>query len=247
MFRALLLLTFCVFASLSSVIAQQNSEPLTNAAVIKLVHAGFKEKTLIAIIRSRPNKFELTADRLIELKRNNVSEHVILAMLGEAGMDISSADELGDDVFFEDGPKAKSRGSSSPDEGVSIFGSGGSSSSRMKGRGMNGANTGESQTTGSATVRIIRPPVEEGSAPVKLEKTPTLTNDSVIQLVEAGFSEGTIIKRIEQSPVDFDLSPSKLVDLRKRRVTEPVIAAMIAAMGETPTPKSNTPEKSQEN
>jgi hypothetical protein len=182
---------------------------------------------------------------LIELKRNNVSENIILAMLAEAGMEVPG-DELSDDQFFEDGLKSKSKGSASPDEGASIFGSGGSSRSRVKGRGMSGGNQGESQTTGSATVRIIRPPVEDGSAPVKLEKTPTLTNESVIQLVEAGFSEGTIIKRIEQSPVEFDLSPNKLVDLRKRRVTEPVIAAMMAAMGETPAPKSTTPEKSQE-
>ncbi len=39
------------------------------------------------------------------------------------------------------------------------------------------------------------------------KRTPTLTNDAIIDLVEAGFSEGTIIKRIESSPGDFDLSP----------------------------------------
>ena len=64
--------------------------------------------------------------------------------------------------------------------------------------------------SGSATVRIIKPPTEGGeSAAPKLEKTPTLTNEGVIRLVEAGFSEGTIIKRIEDSPVDFDLSPGQ--------------------------------------
>jgi hypothetical protein len=54
-------------------------------------------------------------------------------------------------------------------------------------------------------------------------------------LVEAGFSEGTIIKRIEASPVDFDLSPTKVAELQKRRVTEPIIAAMTAAMSEGDT------------
>ena len=48
---------------------------------------------------------------------------------------------------------------------------------------------------------------------MKLEKTPTLNNESVIKLVEAGFSEGTIIKRIEDSPAEFDLSTAKLVEL----------------------------------
>jgi hypothetical protein len=87
---------------------------------------------------------------------------------------------------------------------------------------------------GSATVRIIKAPVEGGEgagAAPKLEKTPTLNNEAVIKLVEAGFSEGTIIKRIEESPVDFDLSPGKLDELYKKRVTDAIIAAMTAAMG----------------
>jgi hypothetical protein len=90
----------------------------------------------------------------------------------------------------------------------------------------------EGNVSGSATVRIIKPPVEggDGAAP-RLEKTPTLTNEGVIRLVDAGFSEGTIIKRIEESPVDFDLSPAKIVELQKKRVTETIIAAMNAAMG----------------
>ncbi len=71
------------------------------------------------------------------------------------------------------------------------------------------AATSDTLTTGSASVRIIRPPAEAGGA-AKLERTPTLTNDSVVELVEAGFSEGTIVRRIEQSPVEFDLSPAKL-------------------------------------
>jgi hypothetical protein len=50
--------------------------------------------------------------------------------------------------------------------------------------------------------------------------------------VDAGFSEGTIIRRIEQSPVEFDLAPEKLDALRKKRVTDKVLAAMRTAMGE---------------
>ena len=96
---------------------------------------------------------------------------------------------------------------------------------------MSGGNDGETRATGSVTARILRPPAEAGDA-LKLEKTPTLTNDSVIKLVEAGFSEGTIIKRIEDSPVDFELSVAKLEELRRRRVTEPIIRAMTQAMGD---------------
>ncbi|HKQ51315.1 MAG TPA: hypothetical protein VJT74_03035, partial [Pyrinomonadaceae bacterium] len=76
-----LVLALCSFLS-PAARAQQGSEaPLTNAAVIKLVRAGFKEKTVIAIIRSRPARFDLSPDRLIELKRAGVTENVILAML----------------------------------------------------------------------------------------------------------------------------------------------------------------------
>ncbi|MDQ3472895.1 MAG: hypothetical protein M3447_04070, partial [Acidobacteriota bacterium] len=94
----------------------------------------------------------------------------------------------------------------------------------------------ETMTTGSATVRIIRPPSEAGpNGTAKLERKTTLTNQGVVDLVEAGFSEGTIIRRIEQSPVEFTLSAPGVADLRKRRVSEKIIAAMKAAMGdETP-------------
>lgn len=232
--RLLPVLALCGLFFSSSINAQQRPEaPLTNAAVVKLVRAGFREKTVIAIIRSRPNRFDLDPDRLIDLKRNGVTENIILTMLA---LDESFAtdDDWSNDSFF--GRKSKS-GENSPSGGQGnesgIFDSGSGSSSETKGRGMNGSNQGETRTTGSATVRIIRPPSEAGGAPMKLEKTPTLTNESIIQLVEAGFSEGTIIKRIEDSPAEFDLSPEKLIELRKRRVTDPIIAAMTLAMDDS--------------
>src|SRR5919106_5048853 len=78
----------------SYAIAQSDKHiPLTNTAVVKLVKAGFKEKTIISIIASRPANFDLSTERLIELKRSGVSEKLILAMLArQEGMDIS--DEL---------------------------------------------------------------------------------------------------------------------------------------------------------
>jgi hypothetical protein len=80
-----------------------------------------------------------------------------------------------------------------------------------------------------------------------LEKTPTLNNESVIKLVEAGFSEGTIIKRIEDSPVDFDLSKGKVDELRRRRVTEAIITAMTIAMSDDPDLKQSAPAKTRGN
>lgn len=210
-------------------IAQDGREvPLTNASIIKLVRAGFKEKTVIAIVHSRPNLFRLEPERLIELKHKGVSETIILAMLSTQGSGVSINDEgWDDDTFFKRDRRRENDGNSGS---ADIFGSGGESRSEQRGRGMSGSASGDTMTTGSATVRILRPPTEAGGQALKIEKTPTLDNDAIVQLVNAGFSEGTIIKRIENSPADFDLSPTKLEELRKRRVSEAIIAAMTAAM-----------------
>jgi hypothetical protein len=229
-------------------IAQQKTEtPLTNSAVIKLVRAGFKEKTVIAIIRSRPAQFDLSPDRLIELKRGGVSENIILVMLAgdDAEFAATDGDDWGSDPFFND-PAGTKKGSKPGDGSTAdIFGMSGGSNSRTRQRGANGSSGGDTLSTGSATVRILRPPVEPGGKP-ELERTPTLTNDSIVELVEAGFSEGTIIRRIENAPAEFDLSPAKLADLRRRRVSDRVIAAMTAAMSDDSTqgakPQSDTPE-----
>lgn len=212
----------------ATVSAQQPSEtPLSNTSVIKLVKAGFKEKTIIAIIHSRPNRFKLETEQLIELKHGGVSENIILAMLSQDQSFVASDEEWDDAAFF--------RESTRPQNGTTnsnpIFDSGSGSKSQSKSRGTGRGNQTEGSVTGSATVRILRPPAE-GEGPAKLERSPSLNNEEVIRLVEAGFSEGTIIKRIESSPVNFDLSPAKVEELQKRRVTDPIIAAMSAAMGE---------------
>jgi len=235
--RLLLITIICCAASLSSLAQQSSEPPLTNTAVVKLVRAGFKEKTVITIIRSRPNRFNLEPDKLIELKKSGVSENIILAMLEQDQSLVFSDDDWSAESTLRGG-MGRSGAEPNKQSGGDIFGSGSSSSSQSTGRGQDGGGQGETMTTGSATVRILRPPAEAGgTTALKLEKTPTLINDSVIKLVEAGFSEGTIIKRIEDSPADFDLSVAKLEELRKRRVTDPIIAAMTAAMGGEPSSK----------
>lgn len=215
---------------------QTNQGPLTNESVVKLVKAGFKEKTVIAIIHNRPSAFKLEPEQLIQLKRQGVSENIILAMLSsqDATFVISEDEWVSDDAFFNRGVNRKStNGSEAESSGTNIFGSGGGSQSRSESRAGTGGNVNEGTVTGSATVKILRPASEAGGAGVapKLEKTPVLDNDGVIRLVEAGFSEGTIIKRIQESPVEFDLSPGKLDELYKKRVTDQIVAAMAAAMG----------------
>jgi hypothetical protein len=223
-----------VFVAAAAAARAQGQSPaptntLTNASVVKLVRAGFREKTVIAIINARPVRFDLAPDRLIELKKGGVPERVILAMIARAESVDFAGDEWDDEMPL--GGFGRPGGSGSDPSETNIFGSSGGSRGRTRSRGRDGGDDTDTQTLGSASVRIIKPPVEPGGA-AKLERTPTLTNDSVVELVEAGFSEGTIVRRIEQSPVEFDLSAAKLADLRRRRVSEPVINAMRAAMGE---------------
>jgi hypothetical protein len=244
-----LLMLLLLGVSSISAHAQSPDVPLTNAAVIRLVKAGFKEKTIIAIINSRPNHFNLETDQLIQLKKNGVSENVILAMLSFPQLvEVNDDESWASDPFFRGstGQRVESDPKQSSDTSGDIFGSGNSSSSSTRTRGGRGGNQNDGNITGSATVRIIRPATESANASLKLEKVKTLDNQGVIALVDAGFSEGTIIKRIEDSPVDFDLSPDKVAELHKRRVTDAIIAAMTAAMGDAPT-KQSPPQPEREN
>jgi hypothetical protein len=230
-------LTSCLsFGFAPGIHAQQAQAPLTNASVVKLAKAGFKEKTIISIINARVTNFDLSPDRMIELKRSGVTEKVIVAMLARQEELAPLDDSWGDETLLSDAEVLKgipADKNSNPNSGGStdIFGSSGGVKGSTRSRGRTGGIDSDTQTVGSASVRILRPPTEAGGGPAKLEKTPALTNDSIQELVEAGFSEGTIIRRIEQSPVEFDLSDAKLDDLKKHRVSEKVLAAMKAAMG----------------
>jgi len=240
-FKALICIGICMGLGYVSIAAQtsRSEGPLTNASIVKLIKAGFKEKTVVAIIGSRPAQFDLSTERMIELKRSGVSERIILAMLAR-----QEGTELPDDFWSDDASFGRGTNGGRKDSGstgdtnvrgsTDIFGSSAGAKSSQKSRGGgSGSSAGDTVTTGSATVHILRPP-SEADTPTKLEKIPTLTNDSVVELVEAGFSEGTIIRRIEQSPVEFDFSPDKLADLRKHRVSDKILTAMKAAMGDTP-------------
>jgi hypothetical protein len=239
--RSILIVSLVLILSTTLLAQQRQNETttLTNTAVVKLVRAGFKEKTIISIISSRIPAFDLSPDRMIELKRSGVSEKIIVAMLArQEGMDPLDDESWADEMSMGslELPKGSNSGNGSgngSDPGTNIFGSSGGSRGETRSRGGNGSASGETVTTGSATVRILKPPTEAGGAgTTKLEKAKTLTNDSIVELVEAGFSEGTIIRRIEQSPVEFDLAATKLEELRKQRVSEKILAAMKVAMGD---------------
>lgn len=238
-FPAILITLLLLAGAAVGVQAQTKDEgPMTNAEVVKLVKAGFKEKTIVLIIASRIPKFDLSSDQMIKLKRAGVNENIIVAMLArQEGTDMPSDDSSwGDDPFFNsklDPKDGNAKGSAAGSDGsTNIFGSNTGSRQKNSTRTGNGSASGESNLSGSATVRLIKPPAEPGGTTTKLEKTKSLTNETIVELVEAGFSEGTIIRRIEQSPVEFDLAADKLEALRKKRVTDKVIVAMKAAMGE---------------
>jgi len=240
--RLLLAALFCLLAS-TYVIGQSGDSPLTNASIVKLVKAGFKEKTIITVIASRPTRFDLSTEQMIDLKHAGVGEKIILAMLArQQGIDFD-AENWEEDPFFNQGnnkPPDNNQSQSGNGTSTEIFGSSGGSRGSSETRGTKGSTQNDTVTTGSATVRIIRPPSEAGTSP-KLEKVATLTNESIVELIDAGFSEGTIIRRIEKSPVDFDFSAPKLTELRKHRVTEKIINAMKLAAGE-PTETNGTPK-----
>ncbi|HSK64114.1 MAG TPA: hypothetical protein VK893_09740, partial [Pyrinomonadaceae bacterium] len=161
-----------------AVLAQtnQSQKSLNNAAVVKLSKAGFKEKTIISIIYSRIPNFDLSADRMIELKRNGVTEKIIVAMLArQEGMNAFNDDDSWSDEEFITGldPKTNTTpatrgtggaGSSSSDPGTNIFGTSGGAKGRTRSHMGNGGIDSDIVTTGSATVKILRPPSEAGGA-----------------------------------------------------------------------------------
>src|SRR6185369_853827 len=94
------LIFFCLNLNGNSAIAQTH-DLLTNTSVVKLVKADFKEKTIIAIIGSSPTRFDLSTERMIELKKSGVSEKVILAMLArQQGVEFD--ENWSDENFFNE-------------------------------------------------------------------------------------------------------------------------------------------------
>ena len=83
-----------------SVPAQRPEPPLTNAAVVKLVRAASKRKPSSPSFITVQARFNLDPDKLIELKRNGVSENIILAMLAQDESFVFADDDWSDDSMF---------------------------------------------------------------------------------------------------------------------------------------------------
>jgi hypothetical protein len=137
--RILTAVCLCLSLLVIGANGQQPDGPLTNASVIKLVKAGFKEKTVIAIIANQPTNFKLDTEQLINLKRNGVNENIILAMLSaRLGTVVVNEDEWSSDPFFKE--LKKSNDADTQSQSTSIFGSGSSSRSSSRSRGGLGGN-----------------------------------------------------------------------------------------------------------
>lgn len=228
-------------------------EVLTNEAVIDLSRAGFKERTIITLIRTSETAFDISTPKLVELKRRGVNERIISEMIERTNLReaIRRQTTLRNDDFFSKADEEFFKGSTiykevptekqarQREEEALIFGSQSGSESRAETRGWGANNNGERQqnteVTGSASVKIVRPAGEGagGSNPPRLERAPKLDNHGVLEMVQAGFSEGTIIRKIELAQVDFDLSTGALSELKQNRVSEKIIKAMTAAMDES--------------
>lgn len=224
-------------------------EILTNDSIISLTKAGFKERMILTLIRTSQTRFDISTAKLVELKKRGLSERVINGMIEvtNSGEVADRQFSLRDDEFFAKGDKAffddsifkelpgERRAKRAEDEAM-IFGSqsGSGSKTQSRGPGPNGERQQQSETTGSATVRIIRPSGDgPGGAAPKLERAPRLDNRGVMEMMQGGFTEGTIIRKIETSMVEFDLSPKAVEELKKNRVSERVISAMKTAMDES--------------
>ena len=244
------LLAFC---AVTGVRAQSSSnttqrEVLTNDSIVNLTKAGFKERTIVTLIRTSETAFDISTLKLVELKKRGVNEKIISEMIeitnrGEAMKRLTTLrdDEFfakDDDAFFN-GPIFKElpteKEAKRREDEAMIFGSQSGSGSRARSRGLgpNGERSQQSDVSGSATVRIVRPPSEAGGATPKLERAPKLDNRGVLEMIQAGFSEGTIIRKIESSQVDFDMSAKALDELRKNRASDRIISAMKTAMDES--------------
>src|SRR6478609_2921455 len=70
-----------------------------------------------------------------------------------------------------------------------------------------------------------------------------LTNADVIDMVQAGLGESTVLLAIKNSGTNFDTSPQALIELKKKGVSQSIMDAMLsageAAPGPGPAPTNN--------
>ena len=81
-----------ILLTASALTAQQNTAPLTNADVIKMVKAGMAESTIAAAIAANDTQFDLSSTGLQTLNQAGVTSKVIRAMLAADAKKKSAAE-----------------------------------------------------------------------------------------------------------------------------------------------------------
>jgi hypothetical protein len=66
-----------------------------------------------------------------------------------------------------------------------------------------------------------------------------LTNGDILNMTKQGFDQSLIVKAIETSQADFDVSAQALVELKTAGVSEPVMEAMLSAEAAKPSVASD--------
>jgi outer membrane lipoprotein-sorting protein len=79
--RILLLVLSCVTCFLASTLAQETQRTLTNADIVNMSKSGIGDQTIILMIQKAIPKFDFSADALIDLKKQGVSDAVLNTML----------------------------------------------------------------------------------------------------------------------------------------------------------------------
>lgn len=79
------------------------------------------------------------------------------------------------------------------------------------------------------------------SSPANAE---TLSNDSVLSLLNAGLGDDVVIAKIKSSPSNFELSTETVIALKQRGISGPVLAEMItaSAIAAQPTMSTDSPD-----
>jgi hypothetical protein len=97
--------------------AQQNTAPLTNADVIKMVKAGMAESTITAAIAANDTQFDLSSTGLQALNQAGVTSKVIRAMLAADAKKKSAAEAAQNSTPAQDSSSAQ--GSAAGTSGMS--------------------------------------------------------------------------------------------------------------------------------
>ena len=106
---------FSVSAQTGGAIAKRTDETLNNDSIVQMVNTGLSESIIIAKIKSSGSSFDTSATALQSLKKQGVSDTVILAMVQKAsGMEVatnaptvSSVNAAGGSFVIPDGTEIK--------------------------------------------------------------------------------------------------------------------------------------------